>query len=79
MKIKINWFEKENIGNTFILIGIGLISGIIAVWINYFLKQGTLFGLSLTYCFIGILIILTGIYLTKRNINITITKSKKFA
>jgi hypothetical protein len=38
MKRKINWFKKENIGNTFILIGTGLISGIIAVWINYFLS-----------------------------------------
>jgi hypothetical protein len=49
------------------VLGIGIMSGIISVWLNYLVfKTGTLFGLSLSYTFIGLLFIIVGSFIFKK-------------
>ena len=56
---------KEN-GKLAIYLGTGMLSGIVAIWLNYIVfKTRTLFGLSLSYCLVSILIIIGGVYIYK--------------
>jgi hypothetical protein len=60
------------------VLGIGIMSGIISVWLNYLVfKTGTLFGLSLSYTFIGLLFIIVGsIIFKKGDIEVNIFNKK---
>jgi hypothetical protein len=65
-------------GKLAIVLGVGIMSGIISVWLNYLVfKTGTLFGLSLSYTFIGLLFIIVGsIIFKKGDIEVNIFNKK---
>jgi len=56
---------SKSIAESVILLGVGIIAGILSVWVNWFLKTGSLIGLSLDYIFIGIVAIVIGLYFHK--------------
>ena len=66
-------------GKLAVVLGVGIMSGIISVWLNYLVfKTGTLFGLSLSYIFIGLLFIIVGsIIFKKGDIEVNIFTNKE--